>query len=394
MKKGFTLVELLIVVVILVTLMSMVFRLSSIGGDSSRRNITISRLQRVENCLSGYYAAFGTYPPVKVHGTRNIYARANDHGIQSKTEENKNLWNWSNIGDRAEQEAWRQVKAACRAQPVDACFPFPDKYSSHVKSISDMLREKANSGDDRYKEYWSDPNRKATLSAGFDDASGSNIGRFNSYKGDTDWADVQLFKFGLMSYLLPRYLVMINGDESFLQYSQWTENNTLPRDPLDDQPLTWERIRSYQQDDDATYQARVKYIPSQAVTARWLPNLEGIVSGEHKWDLYGIVVSSDSKWDKTVRSDNPDIDVYEPGGFDSNSHSQQYVLDCVTIKDGWRRDIYYYSPAPYQSYVLWSGGPNGRTFPPWVPLDSSDLSTTARRCIGKWIVDDIIQMSN
>ena len=94
MKKGFTLVEMLIVVTVLITLMGMVFRLGSLGGDSTRRNVTISRLQRVENCLSGYYAAFGSYPPVKLHGTRNIYAKANSHGIQSEDDENTALGSW------------------------------------------------------------------------------------------------------------------------------------------------------------------------------------------------------------------------------------------------------------------------------------------------------------
>ena len=395
MKKGFTLVEMLIVVVVLVTLMSLVFRLSSIGNDSWRRNRTISRMQRLENCLSGYYAAFGSYPPVKIHGTRNIYAEANSHGIQSRSEENKNLWNWNSVGEKNERLAWNQVKAACRSQPVDASFPFPDRYSARIKSVSDMLRDKANSGDERYSEYWRDEDVKQTLSAGFDDASGSNIGRFNAYSDEAEWENLQLFKFGLMSYLLPRYLVMMNGDRSFFNnYSQWSDNNVLPRDPLDDSEMTWDDLCRYVLSDDATDRARVSNIPSQAVTARWMPNLEGVVSGEHKWDLYGIVVSSDDDNDRNVRADNPNVDVYEPGGFDRNSHSQQYVLDGVSVKDGWFNHLYYYSPAPYQSYVLWSSGPNGRTFPPWVPLDSSDLDAQARRCIGKWIEDDIVQMSN
>ncbi len=72
MKKGFTLVELLIVVVVLVTLMTITFRITSVGDESTKRNRTINRMQRLENCLSGYYAAYGSYPPVKLHGSREI----------------------------------------------------------------------------------------------------------------------------------------------------------------------------------------------------------------------------------------------------------------------------------------------------------------------------------
>ena len=77
MKRGFTLIEMLIVVVIPATLMGMVFRLSSIGSDSDRRTKTIVRIQRLENCLSGYYAAFGSYPPVKRHGSPDPYLSVN-----------------------------------------------------------------------------------------------------------------------------------------------------------------------------------------------------------------------------------------------------------------------------------------------------------------------------
>ena len=72
MRKAFTLIEMLIVIAVLTTLMTIVFRLSSIGGDSWRRSETITRIQKLENCLSGYYAAFGSYPPVKLHGSRSI----------------------------------------------------------------------------------------------------------------------------------------------------------------------------------------------------------------------------------------------------------------------------------------------------------------------------------
>jgi len=137
MKKGFTLVEMLIVVVVLVTLMTITFRLSSVGSQQTYRNNTISRLQRIENCLSGYYAAFGSYPPVKLHGSRNIYASVNDYGIQSDDQENQDIWGWTDIGTEQEQRAWQQVKAACKSQPVDCRYPYPDEsvYNELVKTI-------------------------------------------------------------------------------------------------------------------------------------------------------------------------------------------------------------------------------------------------------------------
>ena len=137
----------LIVVTVLVTLMAITFRLGSIGGPSSHRNATVARLQRLENCLSGYYAAFGTYPPVKLHGSRNYRLSVSAHGIQNVDGEEQDLnWSWADNSDRNSQEElddWEKVKAACKAQPVDCRFPYPEGFSDYVNAISTDLQEGA-----------------------------------------------------------------------------------------------------------------------------------------------------------------------------------------------------------------------------------------------------------
>ena len=81
-RKAFTLIELLIVTVVIVTLMGVIFRLANIGGDSRYRAITIRRMQCLENALSGYYAAYGSYPPVPLQGrSRSIYQEADAFGV-------------------------------------------------------------------------------------------------------------------------------------------------------------------------------------------------------------------------------------------------------------------------------------------------------------------------
>ena len=392
----------LIVVAVLITLMTMVFRLSSIGGSQWRRNRTIAHLQRVENCLSGYYAAFGSYPPVSLHGSRNIFAAVNTHGIQSDSQENTAIWGWTKIGEPAEKRAWNQVRAACRAQPVAASFPFPDNYDGKVKANSDMMKMKASSNSSRFRKFWENEDTKNRLVAGFDDASSANIGRFNSYSDETDWRELQLFRFGLMSYLLPRYLVMMNGGSElfYTRYAQWTSNNILPRDPLDDQPLTWKRIKELQESDNPYDVAHVANIPSQAITARWMPNLEKTVGTNHSgWRIFGIDITSDGDEDIPLSDNEMALDrmeetIFTPGGYDQGGYNNQYVLDTVTVYDGWAQELYYYSPSPHQSYTLWSAGPNKRTFPPWVPLDSQALTGNARKLVQLWTEDDIVHMSN
>ena len=93
-KNGFTLIELLIVTVVIVTLMGIVFRLAGVGGDSRAKSKTQARLQRLENAISGYYAAYGSYPPVPLEGrSRDINVRVRERGKQRSGE--KTAWKGS-----------------------------------------------------------------------------------------------------------------------------------------------------------------------------------------------------------------------------------------------------------------------------------------------------------
>ena len=373
MKKAFTLVELLIVILVLVTLMSIVFRLSSIGADTTKRSYTIKRLQRLENALSGYYAAFGSYPAVRLHNSRNyklsVSAR---HHVQSKSYERSDL-------------NWDSVREACRAQPVGCEFPFPNNstWSTYVESISDQMAEQA-------QEWQDNSDLKEVFIRGFTSDLG---GTLNKYTKLDEWRDVQLFKFGLMSFLLPRYLFMMDGEQSLYLHAQWKSNNTLPCDPMTGKAFgSWDKIQEYVHSESASDLARVQNIPSQAVCARWMPALAGVCSTSKSMKFFGITVSWDADGESAdLKLDTNTLDVHSPGGYDSEAVSGQYLLDFVEVVDGWKNDLYYYSPAPYQSYVLWSGGPNTFTFPPWV--DRNSLTPADRAKVEGWTADDIMCMS-
>lgn len=414
MKKGFTLIEMLVVVVVLVTLMTMTFRLSSIGSDQSARTKAVDRLQRLENCLSGYYAAYGSYPPVPLHGSRNYRLPVCIHGIQSETESAMN-WDWfdktkhkvKDGSSENEYRDWTKVQAACKAQPIDCCFPFPNDWTSYL--------------DEMQKSFASD-GKTANFGAG------SLATKLSPYQDEHEWRRVQAFKFGLMSFLLPRYMLMLRGEEELYDdQEQWLRNNDMPCDPitgerfdkrdLDDDDSRWHNVREFALDQDPEKQAHIQNIPSQAVCARWMPNLEGICKySRDDFKFFGIDIrDGDSK-------DNPGLSPYEkpethvPGDRGENCQdggssssggggsSGAYVLDRVTVRDGFYLpdengdgfpeygEFYYYSPPPYQSYVLWSAGPNGRTFPPWVPRET--LDSKARECVEYWTEDDIVIMSH
>ena len=411
MRRAFTLIEMLIVVAVLATLMTLVFRITADGDAQTRRITTIARLQRLENCLSGYYAAYGGYPPVALHGSRDIYSEVNDVGVQkSDGSRSSGIWNWTKIGESAEKRAWKQVRAACLSQPVACNFPFQSEpvFQLMIDQWSELCMQAAEAAGDALDE-----DTRAMCAAGFSGlgTESSAAGELNRYKAEVDWRELQLFRFGLMSYLLPRYILMTGANQDFYSYAQWTENNVEPSDPFTGNKMTWNSITSISQDwakDDADKggrvskrdKARLGNIPSQKICPRWLPNLEKICTSAQGRVVYGVQIDEGGGFPPTptleMSADGESATikglptVFTPGGRDGNR--DQYVLDSVTVRDGWGNDFFYYSPSPHQRYQIWSGGANERTFPPWVAREG--LPANANECIHKWTVDDIMQMTN
>lgn len=386
MKKAFTLVELLIVVVVLITLMSIVFRLAGIGADTEARTKTITRMQKIENCLSGYYAAFGCYPQVRLHASRNIYQNA-DVNLNQLDDE----WNDELSGH------WNSVEAACRAQPFGAAYPFPAGLESQIADIANIMRTRANSSDKQYEAY---QKRKDVLDAGFDGLS-ENIGRFGGRETKEDsFQEIRIFKFGVMSFLLPRYLFMMQGADTLYRDNvlQWTHNNTRPFNPATGKQFpTWGNFISTSRLQDESGDIKMGYlmaIPSQAATKRWMPNFEGIVSASEDTRFFGVKIR-DPEGGSSLSADNPNIPIYTPnkGSASGGGGGNQYILDGMTIYDGWGQEFYYYSPEPHQAYQLWSAGKNRKTFPPWMSLSALKNATDAKTA-GEWMADDVVHLSN
>lgn len=375
-KNGFTLIELLIVTVVIVTLMGIVFRLAGVGGDSRAKSKTIARMQRIENAISGYYAAYGSYPPVPLQGrSRDINVRVDGNGVQGGPSESGSV-TLSNPND----ETKRQVEAACRAQPVAVLFPFfmADGIDGERKSNAEKLVNAIK--------------KERNLKAG----PLTNPGGLNLDK--SDWHEVQLFQFGLLSFLLPRYLFMLQGDENMYnnRRGQWMANNQLPSRIDNGQSYeSWKDIQKYLYGSgDRAEASLIENLPSQAVCARWMPNFEKIISGG--LEFYGVD-TSDPDWYYLTGSLYTGLPGYRrclrqctPGGY--NSSGSEYLLNGMTIEDGWGHEYYYHSEQPYQSYRLWSAGANGYTFPPW--LDLNKFSQKEQETITNWTKDDISHLSN
>lgn len=373
MKRAFTLIELLITVAVIVLLMQIVFRLGAINEESRARAETVMKLQKLENCLSGYNAAFGNYPPVKLHGSRNYYYKVNRNGIQQVKNQKPDTG----------KLVWERVRAACKSQPVAMNYPYSSDMYDYVRKVSVLLKKKHDEGE---KPFCDCP----ALANLFDALE--NPGMVSSKQHKPEWVDTQIFRFGLLSFLLPRYEIMMrhknrkndgweedemseNQDLSLYDdFDQWGNNNQKPCKFEDGTPYErWEDVAGGQG-------WQIKLLPSQAVTERWAPNLDGVWTSTGEVSEYAI----------------PEI--YSAGdsqGGEQSGGTQQYVLDGRTVYDGWNNEFYYYSKPPYQSYRLWSSGPNGLTFPPWASDEEiAELDASDQQKVFQWVSDDIVKMKN
>lgn len=365
MKKAFTLVELLIVVVVLVTLMTITLRIGGVGDETQKRNLTTNRMQRLENCLSGYYAAYGSYPPVKLYGSRDYRLPTDNYGLQDEDAASETELNWN------------YVRAACMSQPMAMSYPFQRNKAEYVRTISRIRQETAVT-----------PDPKNNFEALVDNSMVSAKG------GRRKWSEVQIFKFGMLSYLVPRLLVIIGGGDNtanvdsqlFDRQQQWTSNNQLPcRFETGVPYANWQEVIS----DAVRDPWKISALTSQAICARWLPNLEGTVRTSFNSKIYGVEMKDPAH--------EGIMEIYDASangsqGKGNGGGGQNYALHMMTIHDGWGHDFYYYSLPPHQSYTLWSGGPNEKTFPPWVDLNT--LEEKDRKTVQDWIADDFMQMSN
>jgi prepilin-type N-terminal cleavage/methylation domain-containing protein len=323
-KQGFTLIELMIVIAIIAILMATTFKLIAIAQKAKATAVTTARLERLQNALSGYYAAYGMYPAVP------LYGNPDPGGTDQVNEED---------GSSVSSGTQASAQASARAQPVAFEYPTPVKMDDKIPLI--FL-----------------PDNVISVNTA--------IGSLSSdLEEGTDWGKYKAFKFGLMSFLLPRVqTVGLPGKgplEDVFKKAQWMVNNpsskvtgagagaTLELNTLLDKQLTAEN----------------------EAAIRWLPCFDGVLNS-FAGSLSGVNVNGGSglMLKKRQMTAGPKV-----------------ALAYSTITDGWGREFFYHSAPPYQSFRIWSAGPDGLTFPPWIPsTDATYKSLKAHT----WLKDDIV----
>ena len=349
-KQAFTLVELMVVISVIAILMAASFRLMRAAAQTKNIAETKSKLQRIENALSGYYAHFGHYPPVPLYASLNpADTDVNNYDTATSSSDNFGASDWEN------RALW-----TARAQPISYEFPAEkDMDGANIKIV-----------------FPHNP-----------DAQSINTLLDNIPPDEASWGSgPKVFKFGLVSFLLPRleaaYFSEIFGGNGNVLYTfdpalfgtaQWRANNIGT--PSGD-------FRNYSKNKihELLEPQRQK---ENEIASKWLPHLEGSIKGkDDKRTLLGIKVYTGRG--KIKESGGYQLRVAAGKGLNNSL----VVTDSVSLTDSWDRELFYHSLPPYQSYLLWSAGPDGKTFPPWV--DSTDtFYTKFKKEILEIIKDDI-----
>ena len=334
-KQAFTLVEIMVVISVIAILMTASFKLMRAAAYEKKVAETRARMQRIENALSGYFAANGHYPPVPVYS---------DWDPEKITE------SYDNNGAIGADDWEGRAQLAARAQPVAYEFPTPTAIKDDIPYL--------------FHPY------------------GSVIAIDNVIENVTrtasSWRDLKAYKYGLMSFLLPRLELSggpgvsgLSPDRRIFERAQWLDHNPGLRLP----DYSEASLRQF------ASQMHKQWTTENSVCVKWLPNLEHSVSG-YSPRTGGSVLG---------------IEIWT-GGSAGGLHARRMtkadkpVAVCVaTIEDAWDREFYYYSPPPYQSYTLWSAGADGKTYPPWIPSNEGDYKNNSRReRIVQMTKDDIV----
>lgn len=333
-KQAFTLVEIMVVISVIAILMAASFRLMRSAAHAKKVAETQARMEKIQNALSGYYAAYGSYPPVAFYTSLDPnQASAYDSDSTGG----------SSLGWEAQAE-W-----SARAQPVAFEYPTPSHMDRAIPNLffpTDVV------------------------------ALNDVVDSIQPGEGQGWGGDIKVFKFGLVSFLLPRLEVAyFSRNASFnpklFENQQWREAN----------PGTPQGLSS-QSHGEANF-ARLMQAQRQAeneVVAGWLPHLEHTVNGAGS-DILGINVWAGGT----------------PGGLQARhmngkTLNRLVAVNVATLTDAWDNQFYYHSLPPYQSYIIWSAGPNRQTYPPWVSRDDPHFRANKDDILRR-IKDDIVGSS-
>lgn len=271
-RNGFTIIEMMIVLIIITILAGFVFRMMTLAGQKNDIAETKAVIEKLSNALEGYRAEFGSYPPVAVYGGY---------------------------------------------QPVYFEFAVPGTGAEGDLGIT--------------------PSMAARM--------------VNDSKKENKWNEFPVFTFGLASYFYPRY--WSTGEVSPSEFYGDLDNEDVLSSPQNKADKN--RIINQWTDHNDRSGTRVNVQDmNKDMTAikKLMPLLDGTIES--------YVKNKQRVWKVT----NWGCGEYKYEGPHHIYGGVEYANSAVTFEDKWDRELHYQSNPPYDSYRIWSAGPNGATCDP------------------------------
>ena len=250
-NQGFTLIEMLVVVLIIILLAGLVFRMVGAIGKGNDIAATRAKIEMISHALEEFKAIYGKYPPVPFY-----------HGYQ----------------------------------PIGYEYPTRHGWGENSDAKAKLITEGG----------------RGTLS---------------------EWGgSCTIYTFGLASFFMPRYNgTAERGPTAFCGVNaathqmrggvpQWTQFNSRVNGKLGDSDRDLNAVR------------------------RILPMLGGKLGPDNRIADWGCITTWESP---------------RPDPLDASGEGLVTNL-CSQFIDAWRQPMHYVSMPPYETYQLWSNGPDGR----------------------------------
>lgn len=135
-RRGFTLMEMLVVIVIIGILTGLLFRLHSTAGERAARAQTLARIENIKLCLEEFYRLTGYYPPQSSDPV--------DHGTEYQG------YYFSDVDFLPDE--WENIRNYLEANNVDFMTPGYTGLLHNLCAHPNVNYTKARS--ERWREYW------------------------------------------------------------------------------------------------------------------------------------------------------------------------------------------------------------------------------------------------
>lgn len=135
-RRGFTLMEMLVVIVIIGILTGLLFRLHSVAGERAARAQTLARLENIKLCVEEFYRLHGNYPPQSDNPT--------SHGTEYQG------YYFGDLGFFPED--WEKIQKYIEENNIDFLTPGHTGLLYYISANPNVNYTRSES--ERWREYW------------------------------------------------------------------------------------------------------------------------------------------------------------------------------------------------------------------------------------------------